>query len=268
MGYTSPATRANIVTLINQGISRRAVGRKLGINHQTAANIYKRIKSGQSFYDYEPKPGRPPLLSEADRRLATREVRTGTIPTAVEVKCQLFPDVSVKTIRRALKGKGLGAYRRRRKFYLNHAAARRKWAKEHREWTVKDWKRVVYSDESKFNLHGSDGNQWVWRERGKGFDRRYMDAHEKYGGGSVMVWGCMTQFSFERLVRIQGKMDAEKYVSILEDGLLHTLDDHFLLPSNILFQQDNDRKHTSQRVTTGRSGSEINPTVHDQLERG
>lgn len=215
-----------------------------------------------------PSRGRPPLLSEANCRLAAREVRTGTIPTAVEVKCQLFPDVSVKTIRRALKGKGLGAYRRRQKFYLNHAAARRKWAKEHREWTVKDWKRVVYSDESKFNLHGSDGNRWVWRERGKGFDRRYMDAHEKYGGGSVMVWGCMTQFGFERLVRIQGKMDAEKYVSILEDGLLHTLDDHFLLPSNILFQQDNDRKHTSRRVTTGRSGSEINPTVHDELERG
>ena len=100
---------------------------------------------------------------------------------------------------------------------------------------MENWKHVVYSDESKFNLHGSDGNRWVWRERGKGFDRRYIDAHEKYRGGSIMVWGYMTRFGFGKLVRIEGKVNAEKYVAILKDGLLHTLDDHFLSPSNIIF---------------------------------
>lgn len=220
MGYTSPASQAKIVTMIDHGMSQHAVGRELGISHSTAANIYERIKAGQSYYYYAPKCGRPLLLSKANAHYAARKVRTGEIPNAVGVKQQLFPDASVKTIRCALKGTGLQAYRRRRKFYLKaaHASARRKWAREHREWTVDDWKRIVYSDESKFNLHGSDGNRWVWRERGKGFDRRYVDAHEKYGGGSVMVWGCITRFGFGRLVRITGKVDAKKYVAILEDA--------------------------------------------------
>lgn len=113
---------------------------------------------------------------------------------------------------------------------------------------MEKWKRVVYSDESKFNLYGPDGNRWCWREPGKEFEPRYVAMQEKHGGGHVMVWGCMTQFGFGRLVRIEGKVNAEKYVSILEEGLLPTLDDHFLLPSDIIFQQDNDRKHVSKRA--------------------
>lgn len=130
------------------------------------------------------------------------------------------------------------AFRRRRKFVLDkvHAAARRKSAREKKDWTVEAWKRVVYSDESKFNVHGSDGNTWIWREPGKAFDQRYVRQRDRHGGGSIMVWGCMTRFGFGRLVRIEGKMNAEKFITVLEEGLLGTLNNHFLSPSDILFQ--------------------------------
>jgi hypothetical protein len=41
-------------------------------------------------------------------------------------------------------------------------------------------------------------------------------------------------------------MDGSKYCQILEDAFLESLQDLGLHQSNILFQQDNDSKHTSQ----------------------
>lgn len=40
-------------------------------------------------------------------------------------------------------------------------------------------------------------------------------------------------------------MDAKKYCSILEESLLGTLSDQHLSPCSVIFQQDDDRKHTS-----------------------
>lgn len=107
-------------------------------------------------------------------------------------------------------------------------------------------RRIVYSDESKFNLYGPDGNCWCWREPGQELNPRHVVMQERHWGGHVIVWGCMTRFGFGRLLRIEGKMNTEKYVSVLEEGLLPTLEDHFLSPSDIIFQQDNDRKHVSK----------------------
>ena len=52
-----------------------------------------------------------------------------------------------------------------------------------------------------------------------------------------MVYGCMTRFGFEKLVRIEGKINAEKYIAILKDGLLYTLDDHFFFPWTLSFSK-------------------------------
>ena len=61
-----------------------------------------------------------------------------------------------------------------------------------------------------------------------------------------MVWGCITPVGFGRLYRIKGNMNAEMYCEILEEALIGTLRDHGLALDDIIFQQDNDRKHTSK----------------------
>ena len=37
-----------------------------------------------------------------------------------------------------------------------------------------------------------------------------------------MVWGCMGWNGVEKLTEVQGKMDAEQYCEILEDGLVES----------------------------------------------
>src|ERR1043165_6716674 len=68
----------------------------------------------------------------------------------------------------------------------------------------------------------------------------------KFGGGSVFIWGCFTIFGAGYLCKIDGGLDAELYRRLLDEDLMETLKFYNLDKSDIVFQQDNDPKHTSK----------------------
>ena len=105
----------------------------------------------------------------------------------------------------------------------------------HQHWTVEDWKKVVWSDETKINRLRSDGRKWAWKKLGEGLSDRLVQGTMKFGGGSVMVWGCMMWEGTGYAVRIDGRMDAELYTRILDDNLQASLDFHSKTPYNIIF---------------------------------
>ena len=49
------------------------------------------------------------------------------------------------------------------------------------------------------------------------------------------------------LAEVEGRMDADQYVSILEDHMLSSLEKSGILEEEVIFQQDNDPKHTQRR---------------------
>ena len=53
-----------------------------------------------------------------------------------------------------------------------------------------DWKRVIWSDETKINYLGSDGHKWAWKKAGEGLSNRLVEGTVKFGGGSVMMWAA------------------------------------------------------------------------------
>ncbi len=54
------------------------------------------------------------------------------------------------------------------------------------------WNYVLWSDETKINLFCSDGVKRVWRQPGEEYKDKCVLPTVKHGGGSVMVWGCMS----------------------------------------------------------------------------
>ena len=46
---------------------------------------------------------------------------------------------------------------------VNHRRQRLDFARRYKEWTVEDWKRVIWSDETKINRFQSDGLRWAWK---------------------------------------------------------------------------------------------------------
>ena len=111
-----------------------------------------------------------------------------------------------------------------------------------------DWKRVIWSDETKINCLGSDGHKWAWKKVGEGLSNRLVEGTVKFGGGSVMMWGCITWQGVGFATKIDGRMDGDLYLQILKDELQQTLEYYGLHPSDIIFQQDNDPKHTCKKV--------------------
>ena len=63
-----------------------------------------------------------------------------------------------------------------------------------------------------------------------------------------MLWGCMLWQGVGYACRIEGKMDAKLYTSILEDELKKSIGYYDLEAENIILQQDNDPKHTSKQA--------------------
>ncbi|CCO38111.1 Transposable element Tcb2 transposase [Rhizoctonia solani AG-1 IB] len=197
----------------------------------------------------------------ADDRYAALAMARMKFGNATRIQHEFFPDLHPQTVRRHLQALGLMARKPRKVPYLSykHRQARRSWAAEHQLWEAIQWARVIFSDESKFNLFSSDGPRYVWRRKGEEFDPRYTQKTVKHGGGHIMVWGCITSKGVGRLHRIEGTLTAKKYVEILKEDLLGTLEDHKLMPQDIIFQQDNDPKHTAKLTQAWLESHSISP---------
>jgi hypothetical protein len=59
---------------------------------------------------------------------------------------------------------------------VKNARKRLAWCKAHRYWTIDDWKRMVWSDETKVNRFNSDGRTWAWVRDGQTLQPRHINA--------------------------------------------------------------------------------------------
>lgn len=240
-----------IQALLLEGKSIREIAKRIGISKSKVGEMRK----GLDLEVTSAKNGRPTKLSETDDRIIARIIRSGKADNAVQatqtINKHLEHAVSSSTVRRSLKRQGMKAVVKKKKPMLSalHRHARLVFAEKYREFTEEDWKRVIWSDESKINRLGSDGQKYVWKKAGEPLIDREIIGTKKFGGGNIMVWGCMGWDGVGKMVYVEGKMDAKQYCSILDDGLLGTLEKFNLETDDIIFQQDNDPKHTSKVAT-------------------
>ncbi len=115
-------------------------------------------------------------------------------------------------------------------------------------WTIEDWKKVIWSDETKINRLGSDGRKWCWKERNATLQDHHVEPTLKFGGGSIMIWGCMSYLGVGEMCKIQGIMNGDVYCDILENQLLQTIKNDRRRVQDIVFQQDNDPKHVCKKA--------------------
>ncbi|EAL59155.1 transposase [Wolbachia endosymbiont of Drosophila ananassae] len=236
----------NIVSLTESGNSTRQIAERLGISQSAVVSIQKRRK-------LTPKPqvsGRKKLLKDSDARLMMSEMRKNKNLTPKGACLAINKNVSEWTARRALQDIGYMSIVKKNKPALSdkNVKARLKFAKDHKNWTIDDWKRVVWSDESKFNRFQSDGKQYCWIRPGDRVQRHHVKQTVKHGGGNIMVWGCFTWWHIGPLQLVEGIMKKEDYLRILQTNLPNYFDKCAYPEKDIIFQQDGDPKHTAKIV--------------------
>ena len=227
------------------------IAQRIGIHHTTVAHILKRFEKSEDPYYVNPKTGRPHKMDIREIRVAARMLAKTEAANATEVVKKAFPEVSRHTLSQRLKEYGLVCHVRKSQPYISPAnrEKRRLWALAHVSWTIEDWKRVGFTDKSKFLLFKSDGRQYAWFQPGQALDDRFVKKTIKHGAGNLMVWGMITAKGMGRLHRIDGIMCGPDYVEILDKQFLGTLKDLKIRRSGkegLIFQQDNDPKHISK----------------------
>lgn len=103
------------------------------------------------------------------------------------------------------------------------------------------WKRVIFSDEKKFNLDGPDGFSYYWH--GLGANSPLL-SQRTFGGGSLMAWAGFNFSGKTEIVFIDGSINSSKYQSVLGRYLLPFMDSQ--MHRDCIFQQDNARPHTAK----------------------
>ncbi len=92
------------------------------------------------------------------------------------------------------------------------------------------WNHVLWSDETKINLFGSDGVKRVWRQPGEEYKDNCVLPTVKHGGGSVMIWGYMSAADTGELQFIERTMNANMYIlcDILKQSMIQGRRQDFL----------------------------------------
>lgn len=129
----------------------------MNISSSTVFNIIKRFKESGAI-SVRKGQGRKPKLKSRDLRALKRHCIKNRHSSKADITtwAQNYFDkpLSSSTIRNYIHKCHFKLYCAKRKPYLNsvHKRRRRIWARRHLEWTMTQWKRVLWSDESFFEV--------------------------------------------------------------------------------------------------------------------
>jgi transposase len=169
MKSISSSQHATIISLLQAGYSLHQIQSKTNVEKSTIGRIKEQLDGNKENH----KGGRPSKLSPGDKCSIIRQITSGRLDNAVEatqfINAILPNPVTPQTVRNALKEDNFWSVVKQKRPLLKkaHRLQRLKFARYHANWTVEDWKRVLWSDETKINRIGSDGRVYTWKKKGR-----------------------------------------------------------------------------------------------------
>ncbi len=131
-------------------------------------------------------------------------------------------------------------HRRVKEFGYSCRQRRLTWAKE-KNWTVAQWSKVLFLDESKFCISFGNQGHRVWKKGGEAHSPSCLKSSVKFPQ-SVMIWDAMSSAGF---VFLKINVTATVYQYILEQFMLPSADQLFK-DTDFIFQQDLAPAHTAK----------------------
>lgn len=253
---TTDAESAQVVALLRQGISQRNVARELNLSQSSVSRVYRRYRETGSF-NRRPRTSNQRATSARDDRFIINKCLRNRHATGVSIQKELLQvrDVAVSewTVRRRLKEASLVPKRPARGPQLTaaHRQARLAFAQHHANWSIEQWSSVLFTDESRMCIYGSDRRERVYRRPGERYAQCCIRETVAYGGGSCMMWAGISYEEKTELVFIPGGgrgggLTAERYIrEILQE---HVMPQREIYGESFVLMQDNARPHVARTV--------------------
>ncbi len=190
--------RKKIIYLHKKGEGYKKISKALLISQNTVAKMVQTFKKDGTATISQRRPGRPRKLTPRQERLLMRRVEenrhASSLQLSKEVESQTGVTISHDTILRSLQRNGMHGCRPRKKPLLKprHKKASLEFARAHADKDEDYWDSILWSDETKINVFGTDGFKTVWRRKGEEYKEKCMVPTVKHDGGSVIMWGCMS----------------------------------------------------------------------------
>lgn len=249
--HLSSNCKSEIKIHLENGKSQSQIAKMYGISQSSVSRLKAKIHEFNSI-DRIIGSGRKRSLSEEDLGFLIKNIGKDSKIGSTKLSAKLLLDrgkrVSPRTLRRVLLKNGYKGRSACSKPLLSNKNIfdRLKFAKKHISRSENAWKDVIWSDETKINLFGSDGRRFVRRLDGTRYLKGNLTHTVKHGGGNVMLWGCFSSNGVGELTFIENTMDKYEYSRILDTHLERSAKKLNL--KNFIFQHDNDPKHSSKHV--------------------
>ncbi len=172
MGKTSDLTvveKTIIDTLHKEGKPQTFIAKEAGCSQSSVSKHVNRTLSGRK------KCGRKRCTTNRENHSLMRIVKQNRFKNLVEFHKEYSCRIPLV------------------KLLLNHRQRQRRltWAKEKKNWTVAQWSKVLFSDESKFCISFGNQGPRVWRKGGEAYSPSCWKSSVKFSQ-SVMIWGAMS----------------------------------------------------------------------------
>ena len=121
--------------------------------------------------------------------------------------------------------------------------SRRDWCRRQLHFRQADYDLILFSNECQFNLSHADGGKRVCGHQGERFANACIIERDRFGGGSVLVWGGIMGGNKTRLIIINGNINAQTYINdVLAVEALPSIQFHC---PKVTFMHDNARPHSA-----------------------
>jgi len=206
------ATRAQVITLKEVGQTNEQISETTGVSIRHIRQLYanalnrgydpavsKQLKD--EYFVEAPRSGRPKKITESLKQevlQSVRKSRKGRTQTLIELARETGGPRSLKgvgymSIHRILRQAGMKKVKPTRKPGLTDAQkeARLAFCLKHKDWTLEDWKDVIWSDETSVVFGQRRGAERVWRTVQEVSDPTVIRRRWK-GYSEFMFWGCFS----------------------------------------------------------------------------